>query len=230
MPTLASVMADLKSKASEKTRAIYIRHGAPPDRTLGVSVADMKLIVKTIKKQQALACELYATGIFDAMYLAGLVADGSQLTPKQLHAWAAEAAGMPMIFEYTVPWVALDRANPAAIALEWIAFKKGIRRRRRLVYLLGPAGHNARQRSQPHRNRSPAQIDPGKNRHRTQPGPLHHEQLRYRRRNLRRAAKEAGNGLRQTTRHSRSRRRRHRMRDPHRRRSHRKSPSLRPHR
>jgi 3-methyladenine DNA glycosylase AlkD len=124
MPTLAPVMADLKSKASEKTRATYIRHGAPPDLTLGVSVADMKLIVKTIKKQQTLACELYATGIFDAMYLAGMVADGAQLTPAQLQSWAEGAAGMPMIFEYTVPWVALESPSPSALAAKWIASKK----------------------------------------------------------------------------------------------------------
>lgn len=124
MPTLAAVMADLKSKASEKTRATYIRHGAPPDRTLGVSVADMKLIAKAIKKQQALACEIYASGIFDAMYLAGMVADGSQLTPKQLQSWAESAAAMPMIYEYTVPWVALESADPAAVATKWIDSKK----------------------------------------------------------------------------------------------------------
>jgi 3-methyladenine DNA glycosylase AlkD len=117
-------MAELKSKAAEKTRAIYIRHGAPPDRTLGVSVADMKAIAKTIRKQQALACELYATNIFDAMYLAGIVADGRQLTPAELQAWADAAAGMPMIFEHTVPWVALESPDPAAIASKWIASSK----------------------------------------------------------------------------------------------------------
>src|ERR1035441_9237949 len=87
MPTLATVLKELKSRASEKTRATYIRHGAPADRTLGVSVAEMKLIAKTIKKQQALACEIYSTGIFDAMYLAGMVADGAQLSKEQLQAW-----------------------------------------------------------------------------------------------------------------------------------------------
>ena len=32
MPTLATVLADLKSKASEQTRKTYIRHGAPPTK------------------------------------------------------------------------------------------------------------------------------------------------------------------------------------------------------
>ncbi len=45
------------------------------------------------------------------MYLAGLVADGSQMTKKQLNAWAESAAGMQMIAEYTVPWVAVENAD-----------------------------------------------------------------------------------------------------------------------
>ncbi len=51
---------------------------------IGVSVADLKVIAKTIKGQQALACELYATGNMDAMYLAGMIADGSQMTRKTI--------------------------------------------------------------------------------------------------------------------------------------------------
>ena len=73
-------MAALKSKGKEQTRKIYSRHGMDPKRVLGVSTADLKLIAKTIKGQQDLACELYATGIMDAMYLAGMVADGAELT------------------------------------------------------------------------------------------------------------------------------------------------------
>ncbi len=124
MPTLATVLSDLKSKASEKTRATYLRHGAPPDHTLGVLTADMKLIAKTIKKQQALACELYDTSIFEAMYLAGMVADGAQLTPKQISAMADAAAHRPMISEYTIQWLAVEHPEARSLALQWIASKK----------------------------------------------------------------------------------------------------------
>jgi 3-methyladenine DNA glycosylase AlkD len=124
MPTLTTVLADLKSRATEQTRRTYIRHGHPPDHTLGVSSADMKLIAKTIKKQQTLACELYDTGIFEARYLAGMVADGAQLTTKQLQKWADAAADMPMVSEFTIPWVALENPAARALALEWIASKK----------------------------------------------------------------------------------------------------------
>jgi hypothetical protein len=57
------------------------------------------------------------------MYLAGLVADGSQMTRKQLQAWAEGAANMPMISEYTVPWVTLDNSQARELALEWIKSK-----------------------------------------------------------------------------------------------------------
>src|ERR1700722_3675467 len=108
MASVQSVIEELKSKGSEQTRKTYVRHGMPADRVYGVSVADLKTIVKTIKGQQALACELYDSGIVDAMYLAGLVADGAKMTREQLHTWAVAAAGIPMIAESTVPWVVLD--------------------------------------------------------------------------------------------------------------------------
>jgi 3-methyladenine DNA glycosylase AlkD len=123
MPTVTSIMAELKSKAKEQTRKIYARHGMDPDRVLGVSVADLKVIAKSIKGQQALACELYETGIMDAMYLAGMVADGAKLTREQLNAWA-EAADLQMISEYTVPWLTVENPHGRALALEWIKSKK----------------------------------------------------------------------------------------------------------
>jgi 3-methyladenine DNA glycosylase AlkD len=119
-----SVMASLKRKGNEKTRAIYARHGLPANRALGVSMADLKVIAKAIKGDQTLACQLYDTGIVDAMYLAGLVADGSRMAKKELQAWAEGAAGMPMISEYTVPWVAVESPHARDLAMEWVKSKK----------------------------------------------------------------------------------------------------------
>lgn len=90
-----TILAELKKKASAKTRAIYAKHGLPADRTYGVSVADMKTIAKSIKGRQDLACELYGTGIVDAMYLAGMVVDGKQMSAKQLEDWARPRQQMP---------------------------------------------------------------------------------------------------------------------------------------
>jgi 3-methyladenine DNA glycosylase AlkD len=124
VPTCASVMAELKKKATEQTRATYIRHGLPADRMFGVSAADVKSIAKTIRGQQALACELFETGNTDAMYLAGTVADGSQMTRKQLNDWAEASAGVPTVSEFTVPGLAVQNPLARELAMEWIASKK----------------------------------------------------------------------------------------------------------
>jgi 3-methyladenine DNA glycosylase AlkD len=124
MPTAASIMSELKKKGKESTRKIYARHGMATDNMFGVSVADLKVIAKTIKAQQALACELYATGNLDAMYLAGMVADGSKMSAKELNAWAEGAANLQMIAEYTVPWVTVENPQGRELALQWMKSKK----------------------------------------------------------------------------------------------------------
>jgi 3-methyladenine DNA glycosylase AlkD len=124
MPTITSIMAELKKKGSEKTCQMYARHGMATKNMFGVSMADLKVIAKTIKKQQTLALELYETGNSDAMYLAGLVADGSRMTKKQLIAWAEGAANLQMISEYTVPWVTVENPEGRDLAMQWIKSKK----------------------------------------------------------------------------------------------------------
>jgi 3-methyladenine DNA glycosylase AlkD len=117
-------MAELKKKGKESTRKIYARHGMATENMYGVSVADLKVIAKTIKGQQALACELYATGNMDAMYLAGMIADGSKMSAKELNAWAEGAANLQMIAEYTVPWVTVEHPQGRELALKWMKSKK----------------------------------------------------------------------------------------------------------
>lgn len=122
MNTVAQVMTELKKKGSEQTRKIYRRHCASPDM-FGVKVADMKVIAKKIKGQQDLACELYETGNFDAMYLAGMVADGSQMTKRQLQSWV-KSAKLGWLAEYSVPGVVTESPHARELALKWIDSKQ----------------------------------------------------------------------------------------------------------
>jgi 3-methyladenine DNA glycosylase AlkD len=62
MTIVATIMSELKKKGKEQTRKIYAQHGMNPERVYGVSVADLKVIAKTIKGRQDLARELYETG------------------------------------------------------------------------------------------------------------------------------------------------------------------------
>ena len=119
---VSQVMSELKKKGTPQTVKIFTRHGAP-ENMFGVKVADLKPIAKKIKGNQKLACELYATGNSDAMYLAGLVADGSQMTKRELNQWARDASWY-MISEYTVPWVTCDSDHARDLAVKWINAKK----------------------------------------------------------------------------------------------------------
>jgi 3-methyladenine DNA glycosylase AlkD len=58
MPTVTSIMAELKKKGSEKMCNMYACHEMATEPMFGVSIADLKVIAKTIKGQQALACGL----------------------------------------------------------------------------------------------------------------------------------------------------------------------------
>ena len=122
MNSVSEVLTALEKKSSEQTRKIFGRHGAPATM-FGVKVADLKVIAKQIKGQQELACELFDTGNSDAMYLAGLVADGSRMTKKQLESWARQA-NWYMLSEYTVPWVTAESPQARQLALKWINSKK----------------------------------------------------------------------------------------------------------
>ncbi|HZN37258.1 MAG TPA: DNA alkylation repair protein [Planctomycetota bacterium] len=115
---LAQTMAALKKAGNAQTKKTWLEHGATGE-LFGVKIADMKVIAKKIKGRQDLALELYATGNLDAMYLAGLVADGAKMSKKELAEWVA-AARSNMISEYTVPWVAAESSFGSELAHEWI--------------------------------------------------------------------------------------------------------------
>lgn len=123
MPTVRSILADLKKVSDPQTKKTYVRHGAPADKVYGVKVGAMKPIAKKIKGEQQLGLELYDTGNRDAMYLAGLIVDGSKLSKAQLDAWVGKSRGYAGISESTVVWVAAEHPDALAIARKWIESK-----------------------------------------------------------------------------------------------------------
>jgi 3-methyladenine DNA glycosylase AlkD len=118
MMTLDEVMKELAGKANANCKRTFLRHGAP-EPFFGVRIGDLKPIQKKLKGCQDLALELYATKNSDAMYLAGLIADGAKMTRRQLDQWAA-GASWHMIAGSTVPWVAAEHPEAVAIAQKWI--------------------------------------------------------------------------------------------------------------
>ena len=84
--TAKDIVAELKKLGTAQTKKMWMTHGAQ-EPCLGVKVEDMKKIQKRVKMDYQLALDLYDTGIADAMYLAGLIADDAKMTKKDLQKW-----------------------------------------------------------------------------------------------------------------------------------------------
>ena len=119
--TVEDVVTELKKMGNAQTKKTWMTHGAQ-EPCFGVKVEDMKKIQKRVKRDYQLALDLYDTGIADAMYLAGLIADDAKMTKKDLQKWI-EGATWGMVAEFTVPWVASASPHGREMALKWIESK-----------------------------------------------------------------------------------------------------------
>ncbi len=86
---LSEAMARLEAMGTEQNRKIYRRHGAKGE-LFGVSFANLKLLVKEIKKDHALAIALWKTGNVDARTLATMIADPAAFSSDELELWLGE--------------------------------------------------------------------------------------------------------------------------------------------
>lgn len=119
--TAQEVVEELKTLGKPSIKKVLINHGAR-EPFFGVSVEDLKKLQKRIRKDHALALELYETGISDAMYLAGLIVDDARMSKSDLNRWV-KAAYWSMLSESTVPWVATEGPHGWEMGLEWIESK-----------------------------------------------------------------------------------------------------------
>lgn len=112
------ILRQLKPLGTDSYRKVMKNHGVP-EPVFGVKIEDLKKIQKKVGKDYQLALDLFDTGVHDAMYLAGLVADDQRMTRKDLRSWVKQAQSA-MLLEYTVPWVASGSPHGHELALEWI--------------------------------------------------------------------------------------------------------------
>lgn len=116
--TTEQIMKELEKKGSESIRKIFQNHGNSGPM-YGVKVADLKIIQKKVKKDHELAMQLFSTGNYDAMYLAGLIADESRMSKKDIQQWV-ERSTSKGISEYTVAWVAAESDYGWELGMKWI--------------------------------------------------------------------------------------------------------------
>ena len=66
------------------------RFGITGDKRLGISIPELRKLGKEIGEDHDMALKLWATGIQDAMILAALVDDPSQVTEEQAESWVKD--------------------------------------------------------------------------------------------------------------------------------------------
>ena len=120
--TAAEIVRELKPLGLESIKKVLLKHGVQ-EPLLGVKIEELKKIQKRIKKDYQLALDLYDTGIYDAMYLAGLIADDHKMTKKDLQHWV-DTATCDSLCVFTVAWVAAGSPHGWELGQKWIASKK----------------------------------------------------------------------------------------------------------
>ena len=121
--TTKEIHAELKPLGKESYKRVLVNNHGVKEPCFGVSVSEMKKIQKRLGPQYGLALELYDTGNYDAMYLAGLIVDDARMTKKDLQGWAEKAYGGALPGA-TVAWVAAEGPHGREMALKWIESAK----------------------------------------------------------------------------------------------------------
>jgi len=118
----AAIVKELRPLGSKGYCDVMKRHGIR-EPIFGVKISELKKIQKRVKKNHELALALYDTGIYDAMYLAGLIADETRMTKKDLQHWMDQAYCTALGCN-TVAWVTAESRYGFELALKWIESKK----------------------------------------------------------------------------------------------------------
>ncbi|MCY8542322.1 DNA alkylation repair protein [Bacillus haynesii] len=116
---LETVMKELEALGTENMKKRYITNGAY-EPLFGVATGKMKPLAKKIKKNQPLAEQLYATGNYDAMYFAGIIADPMTMTEADFERWI-DAAYFYMLSDYVVAVTLAETDFAQAVADKWIS-------------------------------------------------------------------------------------------------------------
>lgn len=120
--TAQQVLDELKPLGSESYKRVLMNNHGVKEPCFGVKISELKKIQKRIKMDYQLALDLYDTGNYDAMYLAGLIADDARMTKKDLNRWVEKVGSA--LCGATVPWVAAGSPHGHELALEWIESPK----------------------------------------------------------------------------------------------------------
>lgn len=138
----SEVLDMLRDHASPDARALLgPRYGIHVDEALGVSMADMKRVARVLGRDHTLAADLWATGVYEARVVAGLVDDPRAVTVEQMDSWCADFDSWAICD--TVCFTLFDRAPGAWTRLgPWAAHDALFVRRASFALLWSLALHD----------------------------------------------------------------------------------------
>jgi 3-methyladenine DNA glycosylase AlkD len=88
--TRAEVLSELKKHADPKARAQLAYFGVNVPKAYGISAPVLHAFARHIGKDQALAEELWSSGIHDARILAPLIGESEKITSAQMERWVRD--------------------------------------------------------------------------------------------------------------------------------------------
>jgi hypothetical protein len=115
---IIGILATLATLTSARTKKHYLSQGVR-EPMFGVPVGVLKPIAKPLIGNQALAEGLYATGNYDAMYLAGMIANTQTMTPYDFRRWM-QRADCYMLSEFVVAVTLAETDFAQTVADEFI--------------------------------------------------------------------------------------------------------------
>ncbi|MBD0383296.1 DNA alkylation repair protein [Paenibacillus sedimenti] len=119
------VMQELEALGKERLKKMYMSNGAR-EPLFGVATGEMKPLFRKIKINQPLAEQLYATGNYDAMYFAGIIADPKAMTEADYDRWM-DGAYFYMLSDFVVAVTLAEADIAQEIADKWISSGEELR-------------------------------------------------------------------------------------------------------
>ncbi|MEP7326003.1 MAG: DNA alkylation repair protein [Gemmatimonadota bacterium] len=83
-------LAWLKRHGTKRTRDGMARYAIPSDHAFGVTVADIRLLARRLRRDHWLAAELWDSGWYEARMLTAFVAEPARVTPALMDRWARD--------------------------------------------------------------------------------------------------------------------------------------------
>ena len=118
--TFDTIMNQLKSLGTEQNRNIYRNHGCDIDM-YGVSVANLKQVLKPIKRNQELGKQFFLSSNADAIYLSQWMVDPHQLTTEEVESRVL-LSHYYMLIETAIPMIlAKDKELSEQYLHRWLS-------------------------------------------------------------------------------------------------------------